>query len=79
MAIMATLASVAKARAIRIFIGRSSYQPLADSGATMVLLRGFVFAVNTKTDLTNRRSVALVAPPHPKCPFQVGLRRVRAS
>jgi hypothetical protein len=42
MAIMATLASVAKARAIRIFIGRSSYQPLADSGATMVLLRGFV-------------------------------------
>jgi hypothetical protein len=35
MAIMATLASVANARAIRIFIGRSNYQPLADSGATI--------------------------------------------
>src|ERR671913_1310155 len=26
---------------------------------------------NTKTDLTCGRSVALLAPPHPKCPFQV--------
>ena len=33
---------------------------------------------DTKTDQTHGRSVALLAPPHPKCPFQVGLQRVRA-
>ena len=34
---------------------------------------------NTKTDQTHGRSVALLALPHPKCPFQVELLRVRAS
>jgi hypothetical protein len=33
---------------------------------------------NTKTDQIHGRSGAQVAQLHPKCPFQVGLRRVRA-
>ena len=37
------------------------------------------FLKNTKTDQTHGRSVALLAPRHPKCPFQVELLRVRAS
>ena len=59
---------------------RCPYQPLAILGsharssfAALVSLR------NTKTDQTHGRSVALLAPLHPKCPFQVVLRRVRAS
>ena len=36
-------------------------------------------ALNTKTDQTHGRSVALLALRHPKCPFQVELLRVRAS
>ena len=35
--------------------------------------------LNTKTDQTHGRSVALLALPHPKCPIQVELLRVRAS
>ena len=49
-----------------------SYQPLTlCSGVTLVLLAVFVLLGNTKTDQTLGRSVALVAQPHPKCPFQV--------
>jgi len=36
-------------------------------------------SLNTKTDLTHRRSVALTAQPHPKCPFQAGRLRVRVT
>jgi len=49
------------------------------SGATLVLLAvSASFLKDTKTDQTLGRSVALLAPLHPKCPFQVRLRRVRA-
>ena len=49
------------------------YQPLTlCSGVTLVLLAVFVLlSRNTKTDQTLGRSVALLAQPHPKCPFQV--------
>jgi len=47
------------------------------SGCTLVPPCG-LRARDTKTDLTHGRSVALLAPPHPKCPFQVWLQRVRA-
>ena len=61
------------------FHGSGNYQPFADSGATLVPpLRPSRPWGNTKTDLTLGRSVALIALPHPKCPFQVWLLRVRA-
>ena len=57
---------------------RAPYQPLiCASACTLVLLAAFV-RQRTKTDLTLGRSVALLALPHPKCPFQVEHRRVRA-
>ena len=77
---MATLASATMTRDNLAFIG--SVLPALDdrfgiharsSFAALVLLR------NTKTDQTHGRSVALLAPLHPKCPFQVELLRVRAS
>jgi hypothetical protein len=49
------------------------------NGATLVLLAVPVSPFrNTKTDQTLGRSVALLAQLHPKCPFQVKPRRVRA-
>jgi len=49
------------------------------SGATLVLLAVSVSLLrDTKTDQTLGRSVALLAQLHPKCPFQVEPRRVRA-
>jgi hypothetical protein len=48
-------------------------------GDTLVLLAVFVLPFrSTKTDQTLGRSVALLAQSHPKCPFQVERRRVRA-
>ncbi|GIW20594.1 MAG: hypothetical protein KatS3mg065_0890 [Chloroflexota bacterium] len=47
--------------------------------ARSYLLAAFVCGEHTKTDLTAMsRSVALLARPHPKCPIQVRLPRVRA-
>jgi hypothetical protein len=43
-----------------------------------ILLCGLRALGSTKTDQSDGRSVALIAPPHPKCPFQVGHLRVRA-
>ena len=78
-AIMATLASATMTRDILAFIGRS-YQPLAIiSGLTLDPPSRPSCSKNTKTDQTRGRSVALLAPLHPKCPFQVELLRVRAS
>ena len=55
------------------------YQPFrVFSGCTLVLLAVLVLPRNTKTDQTLGRSVALLAQLHPKCPFQVESRRVRA-
>ena len=62
------------------FIGWSL--PALDDGfgrSRSILLRGPRVLRNTKTDQTHGRSVALLAPLHPKCPFQVELLRVRAS
>ena len=77
---MATLESVTMIRKILPFIGMS---PITRPWRTRVprsfLLRGLRTQESTKTDLTLGRSVALLAPPHPKCPFQVEHRRVRAS
>jgi hypothetical protein len=66
-------------RTIRSRILGTRYQAFADSGATLDPPGGLRVLGNTKTDLTLGRSVALVAPLHPKCPIQVRHRRVRAS
>ena len=76
---MATLDSATTTREILAFIGRS-YQPLmTDSENTLDPPLRPSCSKNTKTDQTHGRSVALLALPHPKCPFQVELLRVRAS
>ena len=60
------------------FIGRS-YQPFwVDSAIHARSSLAASRSVNTKTDLTHSRSVALLTRLHPKCPFQVKLLRVRA-
>ena len=48
-------------------------------GGHFVLLDGPRVPEDTKTDLTHSRSVALLAQPHPKCPFQAGRPRVRVT
>lgn len=72
--------SVTNRRKNWYFIVFLDYQPLMlCSGVTLVLLAVFVLVLrNTKTDQTICRSVALLAQLHPKCPFQVEPRRVRA-
>ena len=69
-------------------MARATYQPLADAGVqpladSAVTLASFCGprapGGNTKTDQTRGRSVALLAPLHPKCPFQVVLLRVRLA
>jgi len=79
---MPTLESVISSRVILTFIGLILlvYQGFeADSGVIFVLLDGPRVPEDTKTDLTHRRSVALLAQPHPKCPFQAGRPRVRVT
>ena len=79
---MPTLESVISSRVILTFIGLILlvYQGFeADSGVTFVLLDGPRVPEDTKTDLTRSRSVALLAQPHPKCPFQAGRPRVRVT
>jgi hypothetical protein len=82
MAIIATLESVTSNRTILAFIVRFLLvlpALLTGLGGHSVLLDGLRVPINTKTDLTHRRSVALLARPHPKCPFQAGRLRVRVT
>ena len=79
---MPTLESVSINRTILTFIGLIPLGlPGLESGlgGHIVLLDGLRVPINTKTDLTHRRSVALLAQPHPKCPFQAGRLRVRVT
>ena len=77
---MPTLESVISSRMTLAFIG-SAFLPALECGfgSHLVLLDGLRVPINTKTDLTYRRSVALLAQPHPKCPFQAGRLRVRVT
>jgi len=82
MAIMPTLVRVSSNREILTFIGLIllDLPGLLDRiGGHFVLLDGPRVPEDTKTDLTHRRSVALLAQPHPKCPFQAGRPRVRVT
>ena len=79
-AIMAMLDSVTKTRTNLAFIV-VSYQPLMDISADTrcLLQRPSCFQEHENRPDFVGRSVALLAPPHPKCPFQVVLLRVRMS
>ena len=77
--IVDNVATIRISRAFMDWILSGLYQPLTlDSGVTLDPPLRPSCHKDTKTDLTLGRSVALLAQPHPKCPFQVRLRRVRA-
>ena len=79
---MPTLVRVSSSRVILTFIGLVllDLPGLLDGfGGHFVLLDGPRVPEDTKTDLTHSRSVALLAQPHPKCPFQAGRPRVRVT
>ena len=77
-AIIATLESVNTMRMNRALMAGLPTNPLRTRVPRSFLLAALALPWNTKTDLTLGRSVALIAPLHPKCPFQVRHRRVRA-
>ena len=77
---MATLASANMTRVIRTFM--ELFLPALENGFGIHARSSFASLASSGTRKPTRligRSVALLALPHPKCPFQVELLRVRAS
>ena len=81
MAIMPTLESVSSNRVILTFIGLILLELPGLASGLGSHVRPPTCGLRAKHE--NRpftgRSVALVAQPHPKCPFQAGLQRVRVT
>ena len=79
-AVAAIALSVIASRMIRAFMSNALLDLEALKGAIGLHARSSSRPPcpprDTKTDQTHGRSVALIAQPHPKCPFQVGLQRI---